>query len=319
VALVAAGYRVAILDDFSNSRKDVPQRLEALTGAPVVVHHADILDAGALRRIFAENAFDAVVHLAARKAAGESMRIPLDYIRTNCSGLVTLLDAMRDSGISRLVFSSSAAVYGFPETLPIPETAATGFVSAYGFTKLMGEQILEHLAASDARWAFGVLRYFNAAGAHGSGLIGEDPSGEPNSLMALIGKVAKGELPALTVFGKDYDTPDGTGLRDYIHVDDLAQGHVLSLSSLLETGQGHLVNLGTGRGHSVIEVLGAYSAACGRDLPYVIGPRRPGDGPAYWADARRAERLLGFRATRGLDEICASSWAWESRGGNQVA
>lgn len=313
VALVTGGYRVAILDDFSNSREDVPGRLEALTGAPVVVHHADLLDAGALRRILAETAFDAVVHLAARKAAGESMHIPLDYIRTNCTGLVTLLDAMREAGVFRLVFSSSAAVYGVPEALPIAETAATGFANTYGFTKLVGEQILDQLAASDPRWGFGVLRYFNAAGAHGSRLIGENPPGEPNSLFAFIGKVAKGELPALTVFGKDYDTPDGTGVRDYIHVEDLAQGHVSSLRSLLETGQGHLVNLGTGRGHSVLEVLGAYSAACGRDLPYVVGPRRPGDGPAYWADARRAEELLRFRATRGLDEICASSWAWESR------
>ena len=319
VALVAAGFRVAILDDFSNSRKDVPQRLETLTGAPVVVHHADVLDAGALRRIFAEEAFDAVVHFAARKAAGESMRMPLDYIRTNCSGLIALLDAMRDSGIFRLVFSSSAAVYGLPQALPIPESAPTGFASTYGFTKRMGEQMLEQLAASDPRWAFGILRYFNAAGAHGSGLIGENPPGEPNSLMASIGKVAKGELPALTVFGKDYDTPDGTGVRDYIHVEDVAQGHVRSLGRLLETGRGHLVNLGTGRGHSVLEVLRAYTAACGRDLPYVIGPRRPGDGPAYWADARRAEQLLGFRATRGLDDICASSWAWESRRSNQVA
>jgi UDP-glucose 4-epimerase len=319
VALVAAGCRVTILDDFSNSRKDVPNRLEALTGAPVVVHHADILDAGALRRIFAEQDFNAVVHFAARKAAGESMRIPLDYIRTNCSGLVTLLDAMREAGVFRLVFSSSAAVYGLPSALPIPETAPTGFASTYGVSKLVGEQILERLAASDARWAFGVLRYFNAAGAHGSGLIGENPPGEPNSLMALIGKVAQGELPALTVFGNDYDRPDGTGVRDYIPVEDLAHGHALSLRCLLKTGQSHLVNLGTGRGASVLEVLAAYSAACGRELPYVIGPRRPGDGPAYWADARRAETLLGFRATRGLDEICASSWAWESHCGNQAA
>lgn len=318
-ALVTAGYRVAILDDFSHSRKDVPQRLEALTGAPVVVHRADILDAGALRRILAEEALDAVIHLAARKAAGDSMRVPLDYIRTNCSGLVTLLDAMREAGVFRLVFSSSAAVYGVPQALPITETAPTGFASTYGFTKLMGEQILDQLAASDARWAFGILRYFNAAGAHGSGLIGENPPGESESLIAAIGRVAKGELPALEVFGKDYDTPDGTGVRDYIHVEDVAQGHVLSLRRLLGTGQGHLVNLGTGRGHSVLEVLGAYSAACGRDLPYVVGPRRPGDGPAYWADPRRAEQLLGFRATRGLDEICSSSWAWQRRCSNTVA
>ncbi len=313
VALVAAGYRPVILDDFSNAAGDVPERLARISGTEPRVWRGSVLDAALLDEIFAVERIDAVVHFAARKAVGESVRMPLEYVETNVVGLVTLLKAMRAAGVFRLVYSSSATVYGVPDRLPIPEDAATGFTNPYGYTKLAGEQLLEQLAASDPRWAFGVLRYFNPAGAHGSGLIGEDPRDVPNNLMPYIAKVAVGELPELRVFGDDYDTPDGTGVRDYIHVEDLAEGHVLSLAALMRDGRGHLVNLGTGCGFSVLQMLAAYSEACGRRLPHVVVPRRAGDIAACWADPSRAAELLGFRARRGIGEMCASSWAWVSR------
>ncbi|WP_114966185.1 UDP-glucose 4-epimerase GalE [Alkalilacustris brevis] len=312
VALAEAGYRPVILDSFVNARDDVPERLARLTGAPVSCHRADIRDATALHRVFAAERIDAVIHFAALKSVGESVARPLDYTETNIGGLMTLLRVMGEAGLHRLVFSSSATVYGAPQTLPIPETAPVGHTNPYGFTKLTCEQILQQLAASDPRWCFGILRYFNPAGAHHSALLGEDPRDTPNNLMPYLARVATGELPALQVFGDDYDTPDGTGLRDYIHVEDLARGHVLSLGALLEQGAGHLVNLGTGQGYSVLEVLRAYSRACGRDLPHVIAPRRPGDVAACYADPSRAADFLGFRACRTLDEMCASSWAWIS-------
>lgn len=313
VALVEAGFRPVILDDFSNAAEDTPDRLRRLTGAEPVIHRGSVLDAALLERLFAEHCFAAVVHFAARKAVGESVLMPLEYIETNVTGLVTLLKAMRAAGVFRLVFSSSATVYGVPEVLPIPETAPTGFTSPYGYTKLAGEQILQQLAASDPRWAIGILRYFNPVGAHSSGLLGEDPRDIPNNLMPYIAKVAVGELPALNVFGNDYPTHDGTGVRDFIHVEDLAEGHVLSLKALLESGEGHLVNLGTGQGFSVLDMLAAYSAACGRTLPHVVAPRRPGDTAATYADPRRAAEILGFRARRSLADMCASSWTWISR------
>lgn len=316
VALLAAGHRVTILDDFSNARADVPERLEAICGATVRVCRADILDRAAVARVLAGERFDAVVHFAARKAVGESMRMPLEYARTNIAGLVALLDVMQAAGVYRLVFSSSATVYGAPATLPVDEDAPVGHTNPYGFSKLVCEQIMTQLAAADSRWAFGILRYFNPAGAHGSGLIGEDPADVPNNLMPYIAEVAAGLRDALQIFGDDYDTPDGTGVRDYVHVEDLAEGHVLSLERLLATGAGHLVNLGTGRGYSVFEVLAAYGRACGKVLPHRVVPRRPGDVATIYADPRRAEAVLGFRARRGLDEMCVSSWRWISgRGG----
>lgn len=314
VALAEAGYRAVILDSFVNARDDVPERLAGLTGAPVPCYRADVCDPQALRHLFTTEKIDAVIHFAALKAVGDSMARPLEYAQTNIGGLMTLLRVMDEAGVHRLVFSSSATVYGAPETLPIPETAPVGYTNPYGFTKLSCEHILQQLAASDPRWAFGVLRYFNPAGAHPSALIGEDPRDIPNNLMPYLARVATGDLPALQIFGDDYDTPDGTGLRDYIHVQDLAQGHVLSLGALLDQGAGHLLNLGTGRGHSVLQVLHAYSRACGRDLPHVVAPRRPGDVAACYADPSRAADLLGFRARRTLDEMCASSWAWISSG-----
>ncbi|MGY6634082.1 MAG: UDP-glucose 4-epimerase GalE [Alkalilacustris sp.] len=313
VALHAAGFTPVILDDFSNAAPDLPARLERITGVVPAVWRGSVLDEAFLARVFAAHDIAAVVHFAARKAVGESVRLPLEYVQTNLGGLTTLLGAMRAAGVFRLVFSSSATVYGAPERLPIAEDAPTGFTNPYGFTKLAGEQILRQLAASDDRWAFGILRYFNPAGAHASGLIGEEPRDIPNNLMPYIARVAAGDLPAVNVFGNDYDTPDGTGVRDYIHVEDLAEGHLRSLRALMETNDGHLVNLGTGRGYSVLEMLAAYGRACGRDLPHIVAPRRPGDVAACYADPSRAAEVLGFHARRGIDEMCVSSWRWISR------
>ncbi len=314
VALHEAGFAPVILDNFTNARRDVPHRLARITGTESPCLRCDTRDIEALRRVFAEHDFAAVIHFAALKAVGESVEKPLDYIDTNCGGLINLLKVMRESGVRHLVFSSSATVYGDPETLPIPETAPTAFTNPYGYTKLMGEQTLRQLADADASWVFGVLRYFNPAGAHRSGLIGEDPQDIPNNLMPYIAGVAAGTMPKLRIFGNDYDTADGTGVRDYIHVEDLAEGHVLSLKALLDEGQGHLVNLGTGRGYSVLEMLAAYSRACGRELPYEFAARRDGDIASCYADPTRAAKLLGFRATRDLDDMCASSWNWVRQG-----
>jgi UDP-glucose 4-epimerase len=316
VALREAGHDAVILDDFSNARGDVPDRLEIVTGAPVTVYRGDVRDRALLARILSEHRLSGAIHFAAKKAVGESVANPLDYIDINVTGLVALVTAMRDAGVFRLVFSSTATIYGTPDTWPIPETAARRYESPYAFTKLACEQILEQVAAADPRWAFACLRYFNPVGAHRSALIGEDPQDIPNNLVPYIAEVAMGRREALRVFGTDYPTPDGTGLRDYIHVEDLARGHVLSLTHLLQQGTGHTVNLGTGHGTSVFEMLAAYSRAVGRDLPHVVTPRRAGDVPVLVADPSKAEALLGFRAEKGIDEMCASSWAFVSRRSN---
>lgn len=316
VALREAGYDVVILDNFSNARADVPDRLELITGGPVTVVRGDVRDRALLERVFAGRRIEAVVHFAALKAVGESVERPLDYIDVNVAGLVALLQAMQGAGCRRLVFSSSATVYGTPESWPIPETARLHYESPYAFTKLTCERILEQTAATGDGWAFAILRYFNPVGAHSSALIGEDPQDIPNNLVPYIAEVALGQREALRVFGSDYGTPDGTGLRDYIHVEDLARGHVAALDHLLRTGEGLTVNLGTGRPSSVLEMLAAYSRAVGREIPHVIAPRRPGDVPVLVADPSRAESILGFRAEKTIDEMCASSWAFVSRQGN---
>lgn len=313
VALKNAGYDVIILDNFSNARHSVLDRLETITGAPVKVIDGDVLDAHLVGRVFAENQIDAVIHFAALKAVGESVEKPLNYMHTNISGLYTLLNAMKEAGVFSLVFSSSATVYGQPDQLPVCETAPRSFTNPYGYTKLACEQSLEQIAASDPRWAFGVLRYFNPVGAHPSGLIGEDPNDTPNNLMPYIAKVATGELEQLSVWGDDYDTPDGTGVRDYIHVMDLAKGHVQSVDTLLQSGQGHTVNLGTGKGYSVLEMLRAYEKAAGKKLAYRIAPRRAGDVASVYSDPSLAKETLGFEAEQDLDDMCASSWNWVSR------
>lgn len=309
-ALVEVGYDVLILDNFCNASRQVPTRLSAVTGNDVQVIQADVLDRAALDRVFADNAIDAVVHFAAYKSVGESVRNPLAYMQNNVGGLVTLMQAMESAGVRRLVFSSSATVYGEAAELPTPETAALGYGNPYGHSKLICEQIIEQTAAADPRWAVGVLRYFNPVGAHPSGLIGEDPAGVPDNLMPYVAKVAAGELPVLSVFGGDYPTTDGTGVRDYIHVSDLAQGHVLSLQALERDGTGHVVNLGTGRGYSVLEVIAAYARASNQHIPYKIAPRRPGDAASSYADPSLAKTLLGFEAKYDLHDMCRTSWMW---------
>lgn len=309
LALVEAGFEVVILDNFSNAKEDVPARLQDIAGAAVHVYHGDVLDRAVLDEIFAAHSVDEVVHFAAKKAVGESVAKPLEYMHTNVGGLLTLLAAMDGAGVRQIVFSSSATVYGDTHVQPIPEDHAGTYTSPYAFTKIAGEQILEQLPDD---WAVGILRYFNLVGAHKSAMIGEDPEDVPNNLVPFIAKVATGELPELGVFGNDYETPDGTGVRDYIHVEDLADGHVLSLRSLLDTGESHTVNLGTGAGSSVLDVLKAYSDACGRELPHRIEPRRDGDVAVLTARPEQAKSTLGFEARRSLADMCKSSWAWVS-------
>lgn len=310
LALLEAGYSPVILDSFDNAQEDVPARLAQITGQEVQVIQGDVCDADLLARAFAEHRFDAVVHFAALKSVADSVARPLDYVRVNTGGLIALLTAMAAAGCRKLVFSSSATVYGEPDDSPTPETAARRAVNPYGRTKIMGEQMLEMLGPD---WAVGILRYFNPAGTHRSGLIGENPKGRLENLMPIMAEVARGARAELQIFGDDYDTPDGTAIRDYIHVEDLARGHVLSLNRLFETGESHLVNLGTGTGYSVREMAEAYGRAAGRTLPQTIVARRPGDVPIYCAQTDRAAALLGFRTEKTLDDICASSWRWTMR------
>lgn len=309
LALVDAGFEVVIFDNFDNAKPDVPARLQDITGGTVTVFEGDVLNPSDLAAVFGAHQFDGVVHFAAKKAVGESVEKPLDYLHTNVGGLLNLLAAMQAADVRRIVFSSSATVYGDTDIQPIPEDHPRTYTSPYAYTKIAGEQILEQLSDD---WAVGILRYFNPVGAHRSAMIGEDPEDIPNNLVPYIAKVATGELEQLSVFGNDYDTPDGTGVRDYIHVEDLAHGHVLSLQALIETGQGHTLNLGTGAGSSVLEVLSAYAQACGKDLPHRIAPRRDGDVAVLTARPEKARDLLGFEATRTLNDMCQSSWAWVS-------
>lgn len=309
VSLIEAGFDVVIFDNFSNAKADVPARLEDITGGFAQVFEGDVRNPEDLKAVFAAHRFDGVVHFAALKAVGESVEKPLDYMQTNLGGLLNLLAAMDGAGVRRIVFSSSATVYGDTDVQPIPEDHPRTYTSPYAFTKVTGERILEQLPDD---WSIGILRYFNPVGAHRSAMIGEDPTDIPNNLVPYLAKVATGELDQLGVFGNDYDTPDGTGVRDYIHVEDLAQGHVLSLKALIDLGKSHTVNLGTGAGSTVLDVLHAYSEACGRDLPYSIQPRRDGDVAVLTAQPDKAKAELGFEATRSLAEMCRSSWAWVS-------
>lgn len=318
VALVDAGFDVLVLDNFSNSARDVPSRLETVTGQAVHVIEGDVLDRALLDRVFADHAIDAVIHFAASKSVGESMRKPLAYMQNNIVGLVTLMQAMDAADVRRLVFSSSATVYGSAADLPIRETAPLSYGNPYGHSKLVCEQIIEQTVASDPRWAVGVLRYFNPVGAHPSGLIGEDPAGLPDNLMPYVAKVAAGQLPVLSVFGDDYPTPDGTGVRDYIHVFDLAQGHVQSLTALERDGTGHVVNLGTGRGYSVLDLIATYARASNRDIPYKIAPRRDGDAASSYADPSLAKTVLGFEAQYDLFDMCRTSWVWMQNAAEQA-
>ena len=311
LSLLGAGYRVVGLDNFSNSAPEVLDRLKTLGGSSPDFVQADIRDGAALEALFARERIDAVVHFAALKAVGESAARPLDYYANNIGGLLTLSQAMARHGCKTMVFSSSATVYGKPERLPIREDAALAATNPYGATKLMGENILRDVQRADPQWSIALLRYFNPVGAHASGLIGEDPRGTPNNLMPFITQVAVGKRARLQVFGNDYDTPDGTGVRDYIHVVDLAEGHVDALRFLLGQKRSITVNLGTGRGNSVLEMVRAFERASGRSVPIEIVARRPGDVDACYADVALAHELLGWRATRDLDTMCADSWRWQ--------
>jgi UDP-glucose 4-epimerase len=299
------------VDDFSNSSPAVLPRLQKLTGQVPAFEQADVCNAAALEAVFSSQRIDAVVHFAALKAVGESTAQPLAYYANNLGGLLTTCRVMQAHGCRRLVFSSSATVYGAPQHLPIAEDAPLSATNPYGQTKLVGETILQDLARADAAWRHVSLRYFNPVGAHESGLIGEEPRGTPNNLMPYVAQVAAGQRPYLQIFGNDYPTPDGTGVRDYLHVVDLAQGHVAALRHLLDGGDTLTVNLGTGRGSSVLEVVNAYAKASGREIPCRIAPRRPGDVAACWADASRASEVLGWQAQRGLGEMCGDSWRWQ--------
>lgn len=310
--LLARGEEVTVLDNFSNSSPEAIRRVEKITGRSVSTIVGDLRDADLLRRVCLENSIEAVIHFAGLKAVGESVREPLRYYENNVSGTIVLLDVMREAGVRKLVFSSSATVYGDPQRLPITEAHPLSATNPYGRTKLMIEEILRDLVASEAGWQIALLRYFNPVGAHASGLIGEDPVGPPNNLMPYVAQVAVGVRPFLNVFGDDYPTPDGTGVRDYIHVVDLAMGHLAALDRLRAHEGLFAVNLGTGVGHSVLEMVRAFEAVSSRRIDYRIAERRPGDVASCYADASLAQELLGWKAARGLDEMCADAWHWQS-------
>ncbi|MGZ5239449.1 MAG: UDP-glucose 4-epimerase GalE [Caldimonas sp.] len=311
LALHAAGMKVAGLDNFSNSSPEVLRRLAALGADVSQFVAADVTDRSALDAAFGRWKIDAVVHFAAWKAVGDSVARPLAYYANNVGGLIALAETMQAHGCRTIVFSSSATVYGQARTLPIREDAPLAATNPYGSTKLVSEMLLRDLERSDPAWRIATLRYFNPVGAHPSGTIGEDPRGTPNNLMPYVAQVAVGKRPRLQVFGADYDTADGTGVRDYLHVEDLAEGHVAALAHLLGGGGSFTVNLGTGRGVSVLELVRAFERASGRAVPFEIAPRRPGDVAACYADPAAAERLLGWKARRDLDAMCADSWRWQ--------
>jgi UDP-glucose 4-epimerase len=313
VALSEAGYTPVILDNFSNSHRGVLERLYAITEQHVECVEGDVRDTPFVEALLRRRKIAGVIHFAGDKAVGESVAQPLKYYRNNVGGAMSLLQAMEAVACKALVFSSSATVYGDPASVPIAEHFPLSHTNPYGHTKLIVEGMLEAVRTADPQWRVAVLRYFNPVGAHESGLIGEDPEGIPNNLMPFITQVAMGKRAHLQVFGNDYPTPDGTGVRDYIHVSDLAEGHVAALRALLEKGESLTVNLGTGRGHSVLEVVRAFEAASGKALPHKIVPRRPGDVAQCYADPSLAEKLLGWRATRTLEQMCADSWRWQSR------
>lgn len=316
VELLNYGYGVVVIDNLSNSKTVALDRVEQITGKKVKFYLGDIRDKAVLTKIFAENKIDAVINFAGLKAVGESVQKPIEYYDCNIGGLITLVEVMREFGCKNLVFSSSATVYGNPHTVPITEDFPLSTTNPYGSTKLFIEYILKDLYKSDNSWNIGILRYFNPVGAHESGLIGEDPNGIPNNLCPYITKVAVGKLPYLNVFGGDYPTKDGTGVRDYIHVCDLAVGHVLALDKLFTDCGLLIVNLGTGTGYSVLEMVNAFSKALGKPIPYKIAPRRAGDIPECYASTDLAEKLLGFKATRSLDDMCRDALNWQLKNPN---
>ncbi|MCE5232020.1 MAG: UDP-glucose 4-epimerase GalE [Mizugakiibacter sp.] len=312
VELIQRGHEVLILDNLCNASPRVLERLAAITGLRPDFVEADVRDARALAAVFRERPIDVVIHFAALKAVGESWQKPLAYFDNNITGTIVLLQAMRDAGIRHLVFSSSATVYGDPDACPIPESAPLRVTNPYGRTKLVMEELIGDLCAADPAFRAAVLRYFNPVGAHASGLIGEDPAGTPNNLMPYVCQVAVGRRPYLNVYGNDYPTRDGTGVRDYIHVVDLARAHVDAIDTLARTDAGFTVNLGTGSGCSVLEMVRAFEEASGRPVPVRFAPRRAGDVAACYADPALAARLMGWKAEFGIERMCADAWRWQS-------
>ena len=317
VELLNAGYDVVVLDNLSNSSEKSLKRVEELTGKPVPFYKADIRDREALEEIFAKEKLDSCIHFAGLKAVGESVAKPWEYYENNIAGTLTLVDVMRKHGVKNIIFSSSATVYGDPAVIPITEECPKGqCTNPYGWTKSMLEQILSDIQKADQEWNVVLLRYFNPIGAHKSGRIGENPNGIPNNLMPYITQVAVGKLPQLGVFGNDYDTPDGTGVRDYIHVVDLAKGHVKALKKIEDKSGLSIYNLGTGVGYSVLDIVKNFEKATGVKIPYQIKPRRPGDIAVCYADPARAEKELGWKAENGILEMCEDSWRWQSQNPN---
>lgn len=312
VALLAAGHEVVVVDSLCNSQKAALTRVEAIAGREITAFYCvDVRDRDSMRKVFAAHAVDAVVHFAALKAVGESVAKPLAYYDNNVVGTLALAEAMAEAGVRRLVFSSSATVYGDPSSVPIKEDFPAQPTNPYGWSKWMMERVLTDIAEVDSRWRIVLLRYFNPVGAHPSGLIGEDPTGIPNNLMPYVAQVAVGRRECLQVFGNDYPTPDGTGVRDYVHVLDLALGHVCAVEQLDRLPSPLCLNLGTGRGYSVLEVVQAFEQAAGRRIPFRVVARRPGDVAACWADPTLAERMLGWRAQHGLARMCEDAWCWQ--------
>ena len=311
VELLQEGFGVVVVDNLCNASEESLRRVEQITGKKAVFYNADVRDRAAMDGIFRENQIDWVIHFAGLKAVGESVRKPLEYYDNN----LVSLETMREHGVKNFVFSSSATVYGDPERLPLDENCRLSVTNPYGATKLMQEDILRDLYKSDESWNIVLLRYFNPVGAHESGLIGEDPKGIPNNLMPYVAQVASGKLQKIGVFGNDYPTPDGTGVRDYIHVVDLAKGHVAAIKALKTSGV-RVYNLGTGNGYSVLDMVHAFEKACGKKLPYEILPRRAGDVPACYATSAKAERELGWKAQYDLEKMCADQWNWQKNNPN---
>ena len=313
IELIQSGYDVVVVDNLYNSKEEAVRRVEQIVGKKIKFYKADVLDKDAMREIFKKHDFAAVINFAGYKAVGESVQKPIEYYENNISGMLALIDVMREFNVKNLVFSSSATVYGNPHTVPITEDFPLSTTNPYGSTKLFIEYILKDLAKADPEFNIAILRYFNPIGAHPSGLIGEDPNGIPNNLCPYITKVAVGKLKEVHVFGNDYPTKDGTGVRDYIHVVDLARGHVLAVNKLLTKSGLFIVNLGTGRGYSVLEMIKAFSKALGKEIPYVIDPRRPGDIPECYADPTKAYNLIGFKTEKTLDDMSRDALNWQMK------
>ena len=317
VELLNAGYDVVIIDNLYNSNQKAVDRIEEITGKKVKFYPDDMMDRAAVKRVFDENKIDAVIHFAGLKAVGESVHKPIEYYRTNIGSTLNLTDEMRAHGCKNIIFSSSATVYGNPAEIPITENCPKGTcTNPYGWTKWMQEQILTDIHTADPEWNVILLRYFNPIGAHKSGLIGEDPKGIPNNLLPYVAQVAIGKLPEINVFGNDYDTPDGTGVRDYIHVVDLARGHVKAIERFAKKDGVFICNLGTGHGYSVLDVIHAFEKACGKELPYVIRERRPGDIATCYSSPAKAEKELGWTAEFDLEDMCRDSWNWQQKNPN---